>query len=109
MKGLKEYIAKHGFHFTVELAYKAGGKKWTSEQVMSAAQKKVYYNVTGSTVGDITYRVNALSGIRPKNKCIDITLAQVGCFSYFGYGGIFSQWFESMQRMGKDFDFTPFI
>lgn len=109
MRGLKEYVAKHGFHFTVALAYKAGGKKWTSEQVMSAAQKKVYYNVTCSTIGDITYSANVLSDTIPKNRCIALALAKVECFSDFGYGGIFSQWFESMQRMGKDFDFTPYI
>jgi len=116
MKGLKEYIAKHGFHFTEELAYKAaGGKKWSADKIAVAAQKRVYYNVTRSTLGDMTYSTNAIyfccnsSGYNTLARCITIMLNDVGCFEYFGYGGIFSLWLETMHRHGEEFDFTQFI
>ena len=58
MKGLRQYIKKHGKHFTEELAYKTAGKRWSSTQIEKATQREVYYNVTASTLGDIVYLAN---------------------------------------------------
>lgn len=113
MLGLEEYIQKHGRHFTEELAYKAaGGKRWTAKQVETAAQRRVWYNVTGSTLGDMTYETNSLYFIlngKRKDYCIRVTLAKVGCYCYFKDGGLFMQWVETMKKKGQDFDFTPYI
>ena len=55
MKGLEQYIEKYGNHFTEELASDITLKKWDSSKIQKSAQKKVYYNVTGSTSGDMMY------------------------------------------------------
>lgn len=70
MKGLKRYIRKHGKHFTEELAL-AVADKWSVEQVMNSAQKKVYYNITSATDGDIAYLANtcnALDGLSMRDS-----------------------------------------
>ena len=118
MKGLKEYIRKHGRHFTEELAYDAAlSRKWNKKQVEDAIQKKVWYNVTGSTIGDIIYLVNECYddentfGYGRKNRCINYTLAFVG--DYRNHGGVlFMKWLTEIMQcsVAKDnFDFTPYL
>ena len=109
MKGLKEYIAKHGRHFTTGLAYDAAGNKWSAEIVEVTAQRRVYYNVTGSTIGDMVYLVNEIyaDGLLNKNTidtCVDSMLYIIGSYDE-GRDAAFSDWIDSI----TDFDFTPYI
>ena len=109
MKGLEEYIRKHGRHFTEQLAYDTAGNKWSAKVVETTAQRKVYYNVTGSTIGDMVYLVNEIyaDGILRKNtlnNCVNSMLCIIGSFDE-GRDAAFSDWIDSI----VDFDFTPYI
>ena len=118
MKGLDEYIKKHGKHFTEELAYEAAlSKRWNKKQIEDTLQKMVWYNVTESTIGDIIYLVNEcyddenFMGYGKKLKCISYTLLYIGNFRNYG-GKLFDEWLEkaSQYNFFKDnFDFTPYI
>ena len=108
MKGLRRYIKKHGRHFTEELAHEVTNSKWSSEELERTAQSKVYYNVTGSTIGDIVYLVNIVHKAYPeeyamKNCCVNYALAIIGDVKYTGHA--FSIWLQ----LTDDFDFTPYI
>ena len=108
MKGLKEYIRKHGRHFTEELAYGAVNRKWSPGDIERTAQSKVYYNVTGSTLGDMVYLVHIVHDAYPeeyyrKDYCVDYALAVIGDVEYTG--SAFSNWILTI----RDFDFTPYI
>ena len=113
VKGLKEYVEKHGMHFTVELAYAAAldGMRWSAREVEKSAQRKVYYNVTGSTLGDMVFLMNdcyaddGFMGYGRKKRCLDYTLKVIGDFSYHG-GVLFREWIE---EFGDGFDLTPYI
>ena len=109
MKGLKEYIEKHGKHFTIELAYDVSGKRWSIEQLEKAIQDEVYYNVTASTIGDMLYLTNMvyMSGSVVFNtirKCTSYMLGIIGNFDFYE-PTIFDDWL----CIEKDFDFTPYI
>ena len=112
MKGLQQYIEKHGKHFTVELAEAAIKPKWSSEDIEKAANKKVYYNVTESTMGDIIFLVNLIYYCDwmpfTKNDCIDFALSYVGDFKWFS-GALFSGWTDLISKCGFDFDFSKYI
>lgn len=107
---MEEYIKKHGKHFTEQLAYDAAlSRRWNRRQIEDAIQKRVWYNVTGSTIGDIIYLVNESCG--KKQKCITYTLLYIGDFSNYG-GKLFDGWLEEVSQHAffKDnFDFTPYI
>jgi hypothetical protein len=123
MTGLQDYIEKHGNHFTVELAMEASkclinkdGSKhlWDAEQVEKLTEKKVYYNITRSTLGDMVYIANmAYANYFPnvidrKNKCIEAALAIVEDVD--GYEGMaFSSWVTGLVYQGKDFDFSKYV
>jgi hypothetical protein len=116
MKGLRKYIKKHGRHFTEELALAVTSGRWDSSEIMKKAQNIVYYNVTGSTVGDIVFLTNNLAGkngksteknrffYRNRQKCVKLALTIVGDYS-FRDGAVFNEWVGDT----KDFDLTPFI
>lgn len=113
MKGLEEYIKVHGKHFTEKLAYKAAGNKWSASQIKKASQKKVYYNVTESTLGDMVYITNAV--YLPKtcmfdtfNKCVDFMLSIIED-SHFYDKTVFDEWLLFLERLEDDMDFTPYI
>lgn len=109
MKGLEEYIKVHGKHFTERLAYKAAGRKWNSKQVKDAAQRKVYYNVTGATLGDMVYLANMAYYRKgwSKSKCIDFCLAVIGDY---GVGeGFPLKHYTRIQQSPLEIDFTPYI
>ena len=56
MKGLKEYLKKHGNHFTEQLAYDAAlNRRWNKKQIENSIRNRVWYNVTDSSIGDIIY------------------------------------------------------
>lgn len=78
MKGLDKYIKRHGRHITPELAKAIYGSKWDSSEVERTAQKYVYYNVNGTTLGDMVYISNMLYTYQRwnKRKCIKYTLSK---------------------------------
>lgn len=109
MKGLEAYLKKYGNHFTEELALSVTSGKWDSSRVMKKAQSMVYYNVTGSTIGDIVYLVNlAKYSDQPfsksKHGCIKFALCIIGTYAFHD-GRLFRTWSEE----NEDFDFTPYI
>lgn len=114
MKGLKQYIAKHGKHFTEELALDALAlKRWDTGQIKKDVGKRVWYNVTSSTFGDIIYLVNIAyadyppSGHNTKNRCIEYALSRV---EDVNSGGLFfADWVADLVICGKDFDFRKYI
>lgn len=59
MKGLEEYVAVHGKHFTEDLVKDAIYNRYSSLEVRRASEGEVYYNVSSATLGDMTFLVNA--------------------------------------------------
>ena len=109
MKGLRKYIKRHGKHFTEELAMTVTKGRWNSSEIMKKAEDIVYYNVTGSTVGDIVFLANyakdtGKSFYRTKHDCVKFALCTVGEYA-FRDGCIFNKWVGDT----KHFDFTPYI
>ena len=97
MKGLMAYIAKHGRHFTTELAIKVIDCKWKSSEVEKASDKVVYYNVTEATLGDIVFLVNLFSDSFPKRRCIKYALDIIGDVNYTNYA--FNAWLLSNENI----------
>lgn len=106
MKGLEEYIRKHGSHFTEELAVDVTGSKWSPSRIERDAQKHVYYNVTESTRGDMVYLMT-IERSRSYNKKIKTMLSWVQDFRKTG--SPFCIWLTVMTTNHEDFDFTPYI
>lgn len=100
MKGLDRYIKKHGKHFTEKLASDVTLRKWDSSKIQKAAQKRVYYNVTGSTSGDMMYLMDMF---HQTNKM----LLWVG--DYKKTSSPFCIWLAAKITREEDFDFTPYI
>lgn len=109
MKGLKAYTKKHGKHFTEKLAASATSGKWSPSEIMQEAQGMVYYNVTGSTVGDIVFLANYAKDTgkpfyRTKHNCVRFALCIIGEYALHD-GVMFSKWVGD----SRDFDLTPYI
>lgn len=109
MKGLKQYIKKHGRHFTEELAVNTTKGRWGKEDIINKAEAQVYYNVTDSTIGDMVFLVNFAkdSGrpfLRTKHQCIKFALCIIGEYAMRD-GVMFNKWVVDT----KDFDLTPYI
>lgn len=109
MKGLRQYIRKHGKHFTEELAMNATKGRWNPSEIMEKAESMVYYNVTGSTVGDIVFLANYVkdtgkSFYKTKYNCVRFALCIVGEYALRD-GVIFEKWTGE----NKDFDLTHYI
>lgn len=108
MKGLKEYIRKHGIHFTEQLAMDVTRRKWNPSKVEKDAQKKVYYNVTGSTRGDMVYLMDMFYCFQyTEGKCINLMLKWVG--DYNRTNSPFCIWLSTVSLDNREFDFTPYI
>lgn len=113
MRGLEEYIRKHGKHFTDKLAIKVTNRRWDPCKVAKAAQDKVYYNVTQSTVGDMVYLLDMVHerlyplGQYTNNRGINGMLAWVG--DYKKTESAFNIWLTTVIVQKQDFDFTPYI
>ena len=113
MKGLEAYIKKHGKHFTEDLATRVTCGKWNPSKVEAAAQSKVYYNVTASTVGDMVYLLDmAYERLYPlgqytTNRGILSMLSWVQ--DYSKTESPFNIWISSLIIKDKGFDFTPYI
>lgn len=103
MKGLEEYIKRHGRHFTEKLAYDITGGGWTYKEIDDSLQKKVYYNVSGCTPGDIVYCVNSLNFVNKK----EIVSFLLRCVLYDV--GMSDMLFNMWAISHDDFDFTNYI
>lgn len=111
MKGLEAYLKKYGKHFTEKLAMSITEGRWNGTKVRKAAQKKVYYNVIGFTIGDMVYLTNVTSTewkYPSIGKSINYTLYVMGDYS-FNDGVLFDKWLDDMVDEGEVFDFTPYI
>jgi N-acetylmuramoyl-L-alanine amidase CwlA len=109
MRGLRQYIRKHGRHFTEELAMTVTNGRWDSSEIMEKAESMVYYNVTGSTVGDIVFLTNyakdtGKSFYKTKYNCVKFALCIVGEYALRD-GAMFRKWTED----NRDFDLTEYI
>lgn len=113
MRGLERYIEKHGRHFTSKLAVTVTGGKWDSSRIERDAQKQVYYNVTGSTLGDMVYLMDLMYdrlyplGEYTPNRGLKMMLSWVGDFKKTEVP--FSIWLTFMTSDNVEFDFTPYI
>lgn len=103
MRGLKEYIAIHGKHFTIELAEHIIKCKWKSSEVMVASDRVVYYNVSKATIGDMVFLVNLFSDSFSKGRCIKYALDIIGNVDREGYA--FDAWLMS----NEDIDLVEYI
>ena len=110
MKGLKEYIKKHGRHFTKELARDALKRDnilfWEPDVVMRAINRKVWYNTNSSTEGDIVYLANNFPSAL--SSAIGTVIAYLHD-AYYGREAAFSIFESSLHLRKMDFDFTPYI
>lgn len=97
MKGLRKYMAKHGHHFTVELAMKVIDCKWEAESITKACDRVVYYNVSEATLGDMVFLANLFSDSFPKRICIRYALEIIGDVDKNGYA--FDTWLSSHEDM----------
>lgn len=110
MKGLGEYVAVHGRHFTLELVRDAIYNRWSSLEVSKASEGQVYYNVSSATMGDITYLTNlhyqVFKIFHPaKAKCIKVALKIIGNINANGFA--FNHWV--LKELYKDIDLREYI
>ena len=103
MKGLDEYVAKHGMHYTKELTHDVLGDaiRWSRKDLKKVLHKKVWYNVTGATDEDIYFMANYFRHAS-KSGSLKIALNFIGNFKLYGLLCVFINDYE-------DFDFTPYI
>lgn len=109
MKGLRQYIKKHGRHFTEELAITITKGRWSSSEIMKKAESMVYYNVTGSTIGDIVFMTNYAKDTgkpfyKTKHNCIRFALDIAGDYALRD-GAMFKKWIGNT----RNFDLTPYV
>ena len=109
MIGLREYIGKYGKHFTVELAYKVVGNRWNAKKIYDYIQKKVYYNVSGTTLGDMVYLFNSIYVDLPDTKsyCREKAIEYIQDMENLDACPIFDIW--SRVNGGEDIDLREYI
>lgn len=106
MKGLKEYISKHGNHFTEKLAIAVMDSKWNSSEIERSSETMVYYNVSEATLGDIVFLVNKYKKNHcraTKKKCLKYALDIVRDYSSNGYA------FTLFSLMNSDIDLKEYV
>jgi len=103
MKGLRQYIARHGKHFTVRLAGDVLECKWNHLEVERVTEARVYYNVSGATLGDMVFLVNLFSDSFPKRRCVGYALEIIGDVSKEGYA------FDAWAMGNEDIDLREYI
>ena len=111
MEGLEEYIKVHGNHFTEELAAEVTNRKWDSSEIVMAAQKRVYYNVTGSTIGDMVYLTDMICNRPHKKQSLKRGIKEVLTWvqDYRREGSAFCIWLTVASVQEESFDLTPYI
>lgn len=106
MKGLKEYISKHGNHFTEKLAIAVMDSKWNPSEIEKSSETMVYYNVSEATFGDIVFLVNKYKKNHcraTKKKCLKYALDIVGDYSSNGYA------FTLFSLMNSSIDLKEYV
>jgi hypothetical protein len=103
MKGLRKYLKKYGPHFTEKLASKVVYKRWSMKDIINTSNRKVYYNVTDSTDGDMFFLVNYFGTRFNKIDAVNLMLTLVG--DYYSTGIAFMYWCS----INEDFDLTAYI
>lgn len=106
MKGIRGYVAKHGRHLTERLAMDALKCRWNTSEVHRAAERRVYYNVSEATLGDIVLMVNHFNSCfidARKCDCIKWALSKVEDVNANGYA------FEILLDNYKDIDLRNYI
>lgn len=96
-------------HFTVELAYDATDKFYDVDEVEKELNKKVYYNVSGYTIGDAVYIFNGWTDVLDRgNKKYRAEMVRMVLEDpmYLDIPTVFELWVKAYAR---DFDFTPYI
>ena len=113
MKGIVDYLKKHGYHFTEELARNAVPHRWDIDTILKEAQRRVYYNVSGSTSGDIYYLVNWIPSHYDHPKSNNLKKGVTGVLSvvgnYYSNGFAFCLWLSELEENDEEFDLTPYI
>ena len=111
MKGLEEYIEVHGNHFTEKLAAEVTNRKWDFSEVAKTTQEKVYYNVTGSTLGDMVYLADMICNRSHRKQSLKRGINEVLTWvqDYRRGGSAFCIWLTVSIVKGEDFDFTSYI
>lgn len=108
MKGLKEYVKKHGMHFTEKLVYTVlGNPKWSLEEIKKELDKKVWYNLINANDWDILFLGNYFYG--NKRDSINNARAFLQDYSIGGALGLLLYVWNHVRRIEPDFDFTPYI
>ena len=105
MEGLKQYIRKHGKHFTEELAYDVVPIKWSFSDIEKIIKEEVWYNCWSATRGDIVYLVNMAYNYYKKSKrmCILFMLGTVGDYEER------DKWFDAWILDIKSFDMSKYV
>ena len=111
MKGLKQYLKKHGAHFTEELTRDIIPIRWSIGTIEASIKDEVWFNCWSSTKGDRFYLVNLVAFIFPnqsKRYCIDFMLEKMSDYSY---KKLFEFWAFSVDKDGNEAleDITPYI
>ena len=119
----EQYINKHGYHFTEELAEYASKKMvndngsqhmWNVTDVKNALTNLGYKKPAGSTLADITYTANMCyadfySSVIPSEETC-ITYAVNVANDKDGYEGIqFCRWLADVEHKHIEIDWNKFI
>lgn len=119
MKGFKEYVEKHGNHFTLPLAEVASKSlsehpHWNTTNLHDILSRKVFYKINSASDGDMLYMANLaytklFDGVKNKEKpSIEYILTIVQ--NTEGYNGMaFATWAANLMVRDEDFDFAKYI
>lgn len=103
MKGFEEYLERHGSHFTVRLAMDIIRLRYSLSEIKDCIRGEVFYNVTGTTEGDMLFIVNSSYSSSLRNASRRL-MHIMGDFSYYDLT-VFDKW--AVRK--RDFDLTPYI
>ena len=85
MKGLKQYLKKHGAHFTKDIVMDIIPIRWSYEKIEGSIGNEVWFNCWSATEGDILYLVNSVyesSCCTGFHKCVKHALGTVGNYNH---------------------------
>ncbi len=105
LKGLKEYIDKHGEHFTKELAEDV--LNTSTDRVITLLNKEVWYNVSDATIGDILYLYKYSDLVTSNRNKVKFVINVVNDVNSSGIA--FSSWLGRLIIEGRDFDFQKYV
>lgn len=112
IRGKWKYIRKYGRHLTEQLVESLLPCVWNVPTVLESLQKKVYYNVTSSTTGDVLYMMNYARYLcndhLSKNDATDKTISVIGDYEK-GKNAAFESFLKYIEYHMKEFDFSPYI